>query len=83
MLAKGDKEDEFCSDDEDCSSHMTSGEEISQLSLASNTASPRVHVKSNLTSPGASLNQELETLLLEEAKKQGIFDVDAVRTINT
>ncbi len=83
MLAKGGKDEDFGSDDEDdyTSSHMASNEDISQQSLASNTVTPNEQHKSSLTSPGANLDQELEKLLLEEAKRQGIFDVDAVRAI--
>ena len=78
MLARGEKDEEFESEEEEYISQMTSSEDISQKSFASNLVSPKVHVNSTLTSPGANLDQELEKLLLEEAKKQGIYDVDAV-----
>lgn len=78
MLTRGDKDEEFGSDDEEYLSQMTSNEDISQASFASNLVSPKGHITSALTSPGANLDQELEKLLLEEAKKQGIYDVDAV-----
>lgn len=81
MLEKGGKDEDFGSDeDNDYISQMNSNEDISQRSLKSNTVSPKEQFKSSLTSPGANLDQELEKLLLEEAKRQGIFDVDAVKT---
>ena len=78
MLARGDKDEEFGTDDDDFTSSMNSYEDISQRSIASNAISPREDVSSTLTSPSTNLDQELENLLLEEAKKQGIYDVDAV-----
>ncbi len=78
MLARGDKDEEFGTDDDDFTSIMNSNEDISQRSIASNAISPREDFSSTLTSPSTNLDQELENLLLEEAKKQGIYDVDAV-----
>lgn len=78
MLARDDKDGEFGSEDEEYLSQMTSNEDISQKNFASNLVSPKDHIASTLTSPGANLDHELEKLLLEEAKKQGIYDVDAV-----
>lgn len=76
MLARGDKDDEFGTDDDEYLSQMTSNEDVSQKSLIS--PKDPIAITSALTSPGANLDQELEKLLLEEAKKQGIYDVDAV-----
>ena len=81
MLARGDKDEEFATDEEEFSSIMNSNEDVSQRSLASNAVSPREEFSSTLTTPSTNLDQELENLLLEEAKKQGIYDVDAVRLI--
>lgn len=83
MLARGDKEEDFGSDDEDYLSLMNSNENLSHRSLTTSaTVSPKKELASNLTSPIANLDKELEKLLLEEARKQGIYDVDAVITMN-
>lgn len=83
MLARGDKEEEFNSDDEDYLSLMNSNEDLSHRSLTTSTAvSPKKELASCLTSPIANLDKELEKLLLEEARKQGIYDVDAVNIMN-
>lgn len=82
MLAKDGKDGDFGSDDEDdYASHMGSNEDISQKSLTSAPGTPNERLKSTLTSPSTNMEQELEKLLLEEARKQGIFDVDAVNLI--
>lgn len=60
---------------------MTSTEAVSQRSLISNAVSPKKQIESELTSPITNLDKELENLLLEEARKQGIYDVDAVNII--
>ena len=83
MLARGDKEEDFGSDEEDFNSLMNSNEDLGHRSLTtSTTVSPKKELASNLTSPIANLDKELEKLLLEEARKQGIYDVDAVNMIN-
>lgn len=81
MLARGDKDGDFGSDDEEYLSIMTSTEDVSHRSLTSNPVSPKEHFGSEVASPSANLDQELEKLLIEEAKKQGIYDVDAVNSI--
>lgn len=81
MLARGDKDGDFGSDDEEYLSIMTSTENVSHRSLTSNPVSPKEHLSSEVASPSANLDQELEKLLIEEAKKQGIYDVDAVTKI--
>ena len=79
MLARGDKDEDFGSDDEEYLSIMTSAEDVrSHRSLASNPVSPMEQHGSEVASPSVNLDQELEKLLIEEAKKQGIYDVDAV-----
>lgn len=78
-MAREGKEGEYGSDDEEYLSIMTSAEDVSQRSLASNLVSPKKQIESELTSPSANLDKELESLLLEEARKQGIYDVDAVK----
>lgn len=83
MLARGDKEEDFGSDDEDYLSLMNSNEDLSHRSLSSSVnVSPKKELSSNLTSPSTNLDKELEKLLLEEARKQGIYDVDAVKFKN-
>ena len=79
MLAREEKEGGFGSDDDEYISMMASNEDISQRSVPSIPGSPAEQFNSALTSPSANLDQELEKLLLEEARKQGIYDVDAVR----
>lgn len=81
MLARGDKDEDFGSDDEEYLSMMTSAEDLSHRSLTSNPVSPKEQFRSEIDSPSANLDQELEKLLIEEAKKQGIYDVDAVISI--
>ena len=78
MLARGDKDGEFGSDDEEYLSIMTSAEDLSHRSLTSNPVSPKEQFGSEIASPSTNLDQELEKLLIEEARKQGIYDVDAV-----
>ncbi len=75
-------QDGFASDDEemmgmmnDSNEHVSQGSESSGAS--SNLISP-LDESSSLTSPSANLDQELEKLLLEEAKKQGLQSFDAV-----
>lgn len=60
---------------------MTSTEDVSQRSLTSNLVSPNKQIDSELASPSTNLDKELENLLIEEARKQGIYDVDAVKII--
>lgn len=79
MLARGDKDEFYGSDDEEYLSIMTSNEDVSHRSVASNSISPKEQLPSEMASPSANLDHELEKLLLEEARKQGIYDVDAVR----
>lgn len=78
MLARGDKDEDYGSDEEEYVSIMTSAEDVSHRSLTSNPVIPKDQAESAIASPSANLDQELEKLLLEEAKKQGIYDVDAV-----
>lgn len=79
MLARDGKDGEFGSDDEEFVSVMTSNDDISQRSITSNLVSPKDRIiGSELASPSTNLDQELEKLLIEEARKQGIYDVDPV-----
>lgn len=78
MLARGDKDEDFGSDDEEYLSIMTSTDDVSHRSLTSNPVSPKQPFESEIASPSANLDQELEKLLIEEARKQGIYDVDTV-----
>ena len=79
MLARDGKDGEFGSDDEEYVSVMTSNDDISQRSITSNLVSPKERIPgSELASPSTNLDQELEKLLIEEARKQGIYDVNPV-----
>lgn len=78
MLSRDGKDGEFGSDDEEYISVMTSNDDISQRSITSNLVSPKEHAGSELASPSTNLDQELEKLLIEEARKQGIYDVNTV-----
>jgi hypothetical protein len=78
-------QDGFASDDEEMLGLMNnSNEQVSQGSISSGAASSLIspleagHDNSSLTSPASNLDRELEKLLLEEAKKQGLQSFDAV-----
>lgn len=67
----------------------SSNEEVSRAlsvssGIPSNLVSPLESAgpASSLTSPASNLDRELEKLLLEEAKKQGLQSFDAVRSNN-
>lgn len=72
--------DGFGSDEEEMMGLMDSNEDVSQMSsnVPSNLVSP-TEADSNLTSPSSNLDKELEKLLLDEARKQGMQSFDAVR----
>lgn len=71
-MAKYEKEGAN-SDDEELGGLIDSNEDISQAS-ASLAVSP-----TSVVSPSQNLDKELERLLLEEAKKQGLTNVDLVQ----
>lgn len=74
--------DGFGSDEEEMMGLMDSNEDVSQMSsnAPSNLVSPTNANgdESNLTSPASNLDKELEKLLLDEARKQGMQSFDVV-----
>ena len=88
MLAKYGQEGLASDDDEMMGMMGGSADEVSQGSASSGAPSALVspleannNGVSSLTSPASNLDQELEKLLLEEAKKQGIQSFDAVSSL--
>lgn len=76
LLSRYEK-DGVASDDEEMLHLVDSNEDISQGTVSS-LVSPKEQMLSAVTSPAANLDQELERLLLEEARKQGVNNFDVV-----